>query len=335
MVSVNEARLALHAGFEPKDIMFTSNSVSIDEVAEAVALGIHINLDNLSILEKFGKRFGSSYPCCVRLNPGILAGGNLKISTGHNKSKFGIPVAQLAEVKELANRYQILITGLHIHTGSEITDVDVFMKMAEILFSWALDFPRVTVLDFGGGFKVPYKPGDVETDMKKLGEKINGAFADFASKTGRELEMWIEPGKFIVSEAGLLLTEVTVLKKNPNITFVGVNTGLNHLLRPMMYDAFHEIVNITNPLGALNTYTVVGNICETDTLGADRPLNEVREGDVLAIKNAGAYGFSMASQYNARVRPAELLITKGKAHLIRQRETLEDLMRGQILIDDL
>jgi len=330
VVSMNEARIALKAGFEPADIMFTSNSVHIDEIAEAVEAGIHVNMDNLSVLEKFGQRFGNRVGCCIRLNPGILAGGNLKISTGHSKSKFGIPVAQLPDVKKLVAQYNLRITGLHIHTGSEITDVDVFRKMADILFDWASQFPDVQVLDFGGGFKVPYKEGDKETDVNALGAAINEAFRTFRENTGRNLEMWIEPGKFLVSEAGYLITEVTVVKNNPNITFVGVNSGLNHLIRPMMYDAYHEIVNVSNPSAPKKTYTVVGNICETDTLGADRELNEVREGDLLVLKNAGAYGYAMASNYNSRLRPAEVLVLNGRAHLVRQRDTLDDLLRGQL-----
>lgn len=330
VVSVNEARIALRAGFKPTDIMFTSNNVAIEEIQEAIDLGIHVNLDNLSILQKFGERFGSSYPCCIRLNPGILAGGNYKISTGHSKSKFGIPIAQLQQIQDLVSKFNIRITGLHIHTGSEIADVDVFLKMAEILFDWALQFPNVTVLDFGGGFKVAYKPGEEVMNIAAFGERVNAAFQDFQNRTGRKLEMWVEPGKYIVSEAGYLLTTVTILKNNPSITFLGVNSGLNHLIRPMMYDAYHDIVNISNPNGKPQIYTVVGNVCETDTLGADRELPETSEGDILVLKNAGAYGYAMASNYNSRLRPAEVLIHDGTARLIRHRDTLEDILRGQV-----
>jgi diaminopimelate decarboxylase len=330
VVSVNEAHIALRSGFETKDIMFTSNSVSIDEIAQAVDLGIYINLDNLSILEQFGKKFGDSYPCCLRLNPSIMAGGNLKISTGHSQSKFGIPVEQIDLIRQLVSKYKIKINGLHIHTGSEIKDVEVFMKMADILFDLAVDFSDLEFLDFGGGFKVAYKDEDQITDIPALGEKINHAFKTFNEKYRRNLELWIEPGKFIVSDAGYLLTKVNIVKKNPTITFIGVDSGLNHLIRPMMYDSYHEIVNVSNPYGEKHVYTVVGNICETDTLGSNRSMNEVREGDLLAIKNAGAYGFSMASNYNSRFRPAEVLIINGEARLIRKRDTLEDILRGQI-----
>jgi len=330
VVSVNEAQIALRAGFTPSDIMFTSNSVSLDEISAAVALGIFINMDNLSILEKFGGKFGSSYPCCIRLNPGIMAGGHIKISTGHSQSKFGIPIEQIDEIKAIIDRHKLVVNGLHIHTGSELKDVDVFMKMASILFELAVDFPYLKFLDFGGGLKVAYRADDTVTDIQALGKKLNQSFSDFQQRHGRKLSLWMEPGKFIVSEAGLLLAQTTVVKKNPNITFIGVDTGLNHLIRPMMYDAYHEIINISNPSGDKHTYTVVGNICETDTLGSDRELHEVREGDFIAFCNAGAYGFAMASNYNSRFRPAEVLIWKGEAKLIRQRDTLDDILRGQI-----
>lgn len=330
VVSIQEAHLALGAGFLPHEIMYTPNCVDFSEIVEGVDLGMNINLDNLSVLEKFGKKYGDSYPCCVRLNPHIMAGGNYKISTGHSNSKFGISVYQLPQIMELAAKHKIVINGLHIHTGSEITETEVFLKMAEILFGIARDFPSLKFIDFGGGFKVAYKEGDMVTNVYDLGLKLGKAFKEFYLSYGRKLELWIEPGKFLVSGAGNLLVRTNVVKSTPSVTFVGVNSGLNQLIRPMMYDAYHEIVNISNPTGSQKVYTVVGNICETDTLGSDRKLNEVREGDLLAIKNAGAYGYSMASNYNSRFRPAEVLIIDGEAKLIRRRDTLEDILRGQI-----
>lgn len=333
VVSIQEAELALGAGFSPNEIMFTPNCVDFEEIVAGVELGLNINLDNLSVLEKFGKKYGNSVPCCVRLNPHIMAGGNYKISTGHSNSKFGISVYQLPEIMQLATRYQIVINGLHIHTGSEITETDVFLKMAEILFGIARDFPALTFIDFGGGFKVAYKAGDLVTNVYDLGLKLGKAFKGFYQSYGRKLELWIEPGKYLVSEAGYLFVKTNVVKSTPSVTFAGVNSGLNHLIRPMMYEAYHDIINVSNPTGTQKVYTVVGNICETDTLGADRKLNEVREGDILAIKNAGAYGYSMASNYNSRLRPAEVLIYNGEAKLIRKRDTLDDLLRGQVVID--
>ncbi|MBX2899425.1 MAG: diaminopimelate decarboxylase [Cyclobacteriaceae bacterium] len=330
VVSLQEAHLALGAGFAPAEIMFTPNCVDFEEIVAGVELGLTINLDNLSVLEKFGKKYGSTVPCCVRLNPHIMAGGNYKISTGHSNSKFGISVYQLPEIMQLADKYQIVINGLHIHTGSEITETEVFLKMAEILFGIARDFPALKFIDFGGGFKVAYKPGDMITNVYDLGLKLSKAFTEFYHSYGRKLELWVEPGKYLVSEAGYLIVKTNVVKATPSVTFAGVNSGLNHLIRPMMYDAYHEIVNVSNPTGTQKVYTVVGNICETDTLGADRKLNEVREGDLLVFKNAGAYGYSMASNYNSRLRPAEVLLFHGEAKLIRRRDTLEDLLRGQI-----
>jgi diaminopimelate decarboxylase len=333
VVSINEAKLAMKAGFEAGEIMFTSNCIDIREVVEGVELGLNINLDNLSILQKFGEKYGNTYPCCLRLNPGILAGGNYKISTGHKLSKFGIPIEQLAEINRLIDHYKIRVNGLHIHTGSDISDKDVFMKMADVLFDWAKQFPDVEFLDFGGGFKVAYKDGDKMADIDAIGSELEKRFAQFQKETGRKLQMWAEPGKYIVSESGYLFAKTNVVKKNPAITFVGVDSGLNHLIRPMMYDAYHEIVNTSNPTGLLHIYTIVGNVCETDTLGADRQLNEVREGDLIVMKNAGAYGYSMASNYNSRSRPAEVLVLNGKAQLIRKRDTLEDIMRNQVVVD--
>jgi diaminopimelate decarboxylase len=332
-VSIQEAQLALGAGFEEEEIQFTPNCVDFSEIVAGIDAGLCINLDNLSVLEKFGKKYGSTYPCGLRLNPHIMAGGNYKISTGHGNSKFGISVYQLPQIMQLVAQYKIVVNGLHIHTGSEITETEVFLKMAEILFGVARDFPELKFIDFGSGFKVAYKEGDHTTNIYDLGLKLGKAFKEFYSSYGKQLELWIEPGKYVVSEAGYLLVNANVIKATPSVTFVGVDSGLNHLIRPMMYDAYHEIVNVSNLSGLQKIYTVVGNICETDTLGADRKLNEVREGDLLAVKNAGAYGYAMASNYNSRFRPAEVLIWNGKAQLIRKRDTLDDLLRNQVVAD--
>ncbi len=333
VVSIQEGHLALRAGFKPNQVMYTPSGVDFAEIVEGVKLGFTMNLDSLSALEKYGEKYKGAYPCSIRLNPHILAGGNYKISTGHSNSKFGISVFQLPDIHEVVKKHGIKVNGLHIHTGSDITESEVFLKMAEILFGVALDFPHLRFIDFGSGFKVAYKEGDIVTNVYDLGLKLTRVFNEFCQRYGRKLELHFEPGKFIVSEAGVLLVKVTVVKPTPSLTFVGVDSGLNHLLRPMMYDAYHDIVNISNPKGSLKLYTVVGYICETDTFGSDRKLNEVREGDILAIKNAGAYGFSMASNYNSRLRPAEVLLINGQAKLIREREKLEDLWRNQPQID--
>lgn len=333
VVSIQEARLGMKAGFTASEIMYTPSGVSFKEIQEAIELGVQLNLDNLSLLEDVGKTYGHSVPCCLRLNPNLMAGGNAKISVGHNRSKFGIPASKLEDIQRLVATYHININGLHIHTGSDIVDVDVFMAGAELLFNTAIKFPDLQFIDFGSGFKVPYKPADKFTKVDLLGERLIEKFEAFCKEYGRPLEMWFEPGKFIVSESGYLLAQVNVVKQNPGVTFVGLNTGLNHLIRPMMYDAHHEIVNISNPEGTREIYDVVGYICETDTFASNCELSEVRRNDVLAILNAGAYGFSMASNYNGRFRPAEVLIYQGKPHLIRKRESFEDLLRNQIEIN--
>lgn len=329
-VSINEVKLGLLAGFEPNQIIFTPNCIGIDEIKEAVELGVHINIDNISILEQFGAIYGNSVPCCIRLNPHIMAGGNSKISTGHIDSKFGISIYQLRHVVRVVKSNNMLITGLHMHTGSDILDAGVFLQGAEILFDCAKDFADLTFIDFGSGFKVAYKDGDVTTDIEELGQVLGNRFLEFCKEYGRELELWFEPGKFLVSEAGYFLVKSNVIKQTTATVFVGVDSGLNHLIRPMLYDSYHEIVNISNPSGKQRIYTIVGNICETDTFGWDRKLNEVHEGDILCFKNAGAYGITMASNYNARLKPAEVLIYQGKTHLIRQRETMENLTQNEV-----
>jgi len=220
-----------------------------------------------------------------------------------------------------------------MHSGSDILDADVFLRAADILFSVAKDFKDLEFLDFGSGFKVKYREHDIVTNIFDLGKKLGDTFNQFCIDYGSELEIWFEPGKFIVSEAGLLLVRTNVIKTTPATVFAGVDSGMNHLLRPMMYDAYHEIINLSNPEGTGRVYTVVGYICETDTFGFDRKISEIREGDILAIKNAGAYGFSMASNYNSRLKPAEVLILNGKTKLIRKRETIDDLLRNQVEID--
>lgn len=327
--SINEAKLALHVGFTPDQVLYTSNSVSFEEISEAVSLGIHVNIDSLSNLEKFGAKYGNTYPVGVRVRPNIMAGGNLKISTGHDKSKFGIPVTELTLLKEIQAKYNINIATLHIHTGSEIKDVKVFLQSAEVFEQLLPHFPSVNVLDFGGGFKVPYQPGEKGTDMAMLGVEVNKVMAKLAAQFGRPLTAWFEPGKYIVSEAGFFVAKVNVLKQSGDIQFAGIDTGLNHLIRPMFYDSYHHIDNLTHPDKPLQEYAVVGNICETDTFAWDRPIPTIEEGDLLVFYNAGAYGYEMASNYNARYKPAQVLIENGNAKLISRRDTFEDLLSLQ------
>ena len=330
-VSIQEVWLGLKAGFTPEEIIYTPNCVSMEEIDLAVKEGVMINIDNISILEQFGLKYGNTVPICIRINPHVMAGGNINISTGHIDSKFGISIYQMRHVDRVVKNTGLNVIGLHMHTGSDIVDVDIFLRAADILFEQAEHFPDLTFIDFGSGFKVPYKPDDHSTDIEELGEKLTARFKEFCTEYGRELELWFEPGKFLVSQAGTFLVKVNVLKQTTAAMFVGVDSGLNHLIRPMLYNGYHHITNVSNPNGALRLYAVVGYICETDTFGWDRKLNEVREGDILAFNNAGAYGMTMASNYNSRFRPAEVLIKHGKAELIRRRETLDDILRNQVL----
>ncbi|REJ83074.1 MAG: diaminopimelate decarboxylase [Bacteroidetes bacterium] len=329
-VSIQEVWLGLHAGYEPSEILFTPNGVSFDEIKLGVEAGVVINIDNIAILEHFGHEYGNKVPCCIRLNPHIVAGGNQHIQTGHIDSKFGISVHQLRHVERIVKTYDIRVNGLHVHTGSEILDAGVFLRAAELMFESARHFEHLQFIDFGSGFKVAYKDDDVTTDIEELGQKLGKRFREFCDQYGSELELWFEPGKFLVSESGVLLVKVNTVKQTMATVFAGVDSGQNHLIRPMFYDAYHHIVNISNPTGKPRVYTVVGYICETDTFAWDRKINEIREGDILAIMNAGAYGFTMSNNYNSRFRPAEVLVYNGKAQLIRRRETLEDLLNTQV-----
>ena len=329
--SINEVKLALHAGVPPQKILYTSNGISFEEIQEAAEAGIHINIDSLSNLQKFGKKYGDSYPVGVRIRPNILAGGNLKISTGHERSKFGVPIDQLDVLKSIVDEHRIKIKTLHIHTGSDIKDADVFVHGIKVLSELVPHFPHLEIIDLGGGFKVPYEPEDEETDIALIAAKLKKYLDTHLFQNGKKYELWFEPGKYLVSECGYLITQVNVVKDNGTQIFAGVNSGLNHLIRPMMYDAYHHVVNISNPEGAEKVYTVTGYICETDNLANDRLLHEVREGDYLVFYNAGAYGFEMSSNYNARYKPAEILVKNGKPHLIRKADVFEDLLRNQVL----
>jgi diaminopimelate decarboxylase len=330
-VSINEVKLGLKAGFEPKEILFTPNCVAFDEIKEAVALGVNINIDSISMLELFGNYYGDSYPICIRINPHIEAGGNYKISTGHIDSKFGISIHQIRHIVRVVKTTKLHIQGLHMHTGSEIKDINVFLQALEVLLSVAEHFTELEFLDLGSGFKVPYKDEDRETDIKSLGQKLNVAIKEFEKEYGKPLEIWFEPGKYLVSECGYFVVSANVIKQTTATVFVGVNSGFNHLIRPMFYDSYHRISNISNPNGAERIYTVVGNICETDTFAWDRVLNEVREEDYLVFHNAGAYGFEMSSNFNSRLKPAEVMVKDGKFSLIRKREVFEDLLAGQVV----
>jgi len=331
-VSIQEVKLGLHAGFAPEQIIFTPNGVSMEEIEEAASLGVQLNIDNLSILEQFGSKH-PQVPVCIRINPHVMAGGNSKISVGHIDSKFGISIHQVPHILRIVENTKMHINGIHMHTGSDILDIDVFLYAAEILFDAAKHFRELKFIDFGSGFKVPYKEGDIQTDIEELGEKLSQRFLEFCKLYGRDLTLAFEPGKFLVSEAGFFLVKVNVVKQTTSTVFAGIDSGFNHLIRPMFYGATHFIENISNPEGKKRFYSVVGYICETDTFASNRQIAEISEGDILCFRNAGAYCYTMASNYNSRPRPAEVLWIDGQAKLIRKAETLEDLLRNQVEID--
>jgi diaminopimelate decarboxylase len=328
-VSIQEVQLGLAAGFEPQAIIYTPNGVSLKEIEEVAKMGVQINIDNLSLLEQFGTRHPKT-PVCIRINPHVMAGGNSNISVGHIDSKFGISIHQIPHLLRIVENTAMNINGIHMHTGSDILDIDVFLHAAEILFDTAKHFKNLEFLDFGSGFKVPYQQNDIETNIEELGEKLSKRFIDFCKEYGRDLQLIFEPGKFLVSQAGHFVTQVNVIKQTTSTVFAQVDSGFNHLIRPMLYGSYHHIENLSNPKGKERFYSVVGYICETDTFGSNRKIAEITEGDLLVFRNCGAYCFSMASNYNSRYRPAEVLWYEGKAHLIRIRETFEDILHNQV-----
>jgi len=331
-VSIQEVEIGIKTGFKASDIIFTPNCVSLDEIEKGVEMGVHINIDNLSMLEQFGHKYGSKVPVCVRINPHIMGGGHTKISTGHIDSKFGISIYQLPHLLRVIETNNMKVEGIHMHTGSDILDIEVFLKGTEILLDAAKNFPDLQYVDFGSGFKVPYKEDDIATNIEDLGERLGSTFKDFCIGYGRNLTLMFEPGKFLVSEGGYFFAKVNVIKHTTATVFAGIDSGLNHLIRPMFYDAYHHIINISKPKAKTRIYTVVGYICETDTFGWNRKINEISEGDILGFYNAGAYCFAMSSNYNSRFRPPEVMIYKGKDYLIRKRETIDDLLRNQVKV---
>ncbi|CAM1343653.1 diaminopimelate decarboxylase [Tenacibaculum amylolyticum] len=330
-VSIQEVKLGLIAGFEPKNIIYTPNGVSLKEIEDVAKLGVQINIDNLSILELFGQKH-PEIPVCIRINPHVMAGGNSKISVGHIDSKFGISIHQVPHIKRVVENTGMHINGIHMHTGSDILDVDTFLMATEILFDVAKQFKSIEFIDFGSGFKVPYKIGDISTNIEELGTHLSKRFNAFCKEYGKDLTLMFEPGKFLVSEAGYFLASVNVIKQTTSTVFAGIDSGLNHLIRPMFYNSYHFIENLSNPKGRERFYSIVGYICETDTFGTNRRINEIREDDVLCFSNAGAYCFSMASNYNSRYRPPEVMIHEGKDYLIRKRETFDDILKNQEIV---
>ena len=243
-VSIQEVQLGLKAGFKAENIIFTPNGVSMNEIEKVASLGVQINIDNLTILEQFGTKY-QDIPVCIRINPHVMAGGNSNISVGHIDSKFGISIHQIPHILRIVENTKMHINGVHMHTGSDILDIEVFLHAAEILFETASKFNDLDFIDFGSGFKVPYKFGDIETNIEELGEKLSKRFHSFCKTYGKDLELAFEPGKFLVSEAGYFLTKVNAIKQTTSTVFAQVDSGFNHLIRPMLYGSHHEIINIS------------------------------------------------------------------------------------------
>ena len=354
-VSIPEIKMGLELGFKPSEMVFTPNIVSFEEVRDAVDIGVPVNIENLQNLESFGIHYGNKVGCCIRLNPNLVdeveqgQTGDLdfsavnkehydevdseKVSAWHNQSKFGISMSQYDLLLQIIEKYDIRIEGVHLHSSHVILNKEVFVKGVQTVFEIASKFKDLRYVDFGGGIMVKHKADDVVIELDDVGPLFEEEYKRFCERIGKKIEVWFEPGRFLISEAGFLLTKTTVLKTNGHIDFVGVDTGFNHLLRPMMYNAYHEITNISNPKGELKQYNIVGNLCEIDNLGTQRILNEVSVNDLLVIHNAGAYGFSMSSNYNSKFKPAEVLIHNKEAKLIRKRQSYNDLLANQIEID--
>ena len=311
-VSPGEIAVAKRVGVSTSQMTFTCCSIDEKELVSVVKQGVRVYLDSLHQVEVFGKHFPGK-EISVRLNLQIGAGHHSHVITGGPDSKFCVDNTHLEELKKLAARYRLRIVGLHQHIGSNILSDTILLKAMRVLFDTALLFPDLKHLDFGGGFGVPYKPDEKKLDIKKFSIKAKKLISNFTKKYGKKVEMSFEPGRYLVAEAGNLLVEVNDVKYNPTKTFVGVNSGFNHLVRPAMYGSYHEIINLNNTSGKKEKVTIAGNVCESgDVFAKNRMLPKSTIGDILTIKNAGAYGYAMSSDYNSRPKPKEFLKLSNK-----------------------
>lgn len=329
-VSPADVILALKCGFRPEQVLFTANRTTEEEMELVHDLGVLCNLGSLSQLRKYGAAYPGSR-VCIRLNPGVVAGENAFVSTAGENKKFGIAIECIDEILGLVRQYDLKVVGFHEHTGSGIPEF-VHMKQGAWNLLAALDpveFPDLEFVDFGGGFRVPYREDEPVVDYAAFGEEMSTLFAEFCKCYGRRLDMYFEPGKFLVAEAGTLLVTVTDLVTTRDKKLAGVNSGFPQLIRPMFYGAWHEVRNVSNPDGPTHTYDVVGNICESgDCFATDRDIPEIREGDVLAIETAGAYCYSMGGHYNLRPMPAEVLQDGDRLALVTRRQSHAELAAG-------
>ena len=325
-MSIGEIEMDLRAGFSPKDIMFIANNISEEEMAYAIEKNICISLDSLSQIETFG-RIAKGKEIFIRLNPGMGVGHHKKVITG-GKSKFGIPFENIDEAIKLSKKYNLSIVGINQHIGSLFLDDIEYIEACKKLLDVASRFEKLQVIDFGGGFGVPYK-GEQRLDINNLGQKLDNMLEKYVEKTGKMPVVKVEPGRYIVAESGILLGTVLAVKENYGVKYVGTDIGFNVFMRPVLYNSFHSI-EVYNDENQKEMVTVVGNICESgDILAEDRILPRMEVGDIFGIKNVGAYGFSMSSNYNARLKPAEVLIENNKERVIRKRETIQQLFLNE------
>lgn len=324
------------AGFKSDEILFITNNVSAEEMQFAIDRNITISVDSLSQLETFGKICPGG-KICVRFNPGVGAGHHEKVVTGGKKTKFGVEPTCIQEVKELLKQYNLKLIGINQHIGSLFMEGTKYIEGINSLLQIAKNFPDLDFIDLGGGFGIPYnkQEGQERLDLIALGKKLDEVLFHFAKEYGKNLLFKVEPGRYISAESCVLLGTVHAIKKNYGVKYVGTDLGFNVLKRPIMYDSHHDVEIYRNndlPSITKEAVTIVGNICESgDIIAKERTLPEIFEGDILGIMDAGAYGYCMASNYNNRLRPAEVLITtSGTAQLIRRRDTYEDLVKNFI-----
>jgi diaminopimelate decarboxylase len=328
-VSIEEVMIGLKCGFNKDEILYTPNGVSFEEIKEVFKLGVKINLDSIESIKDFVNEFGNQ-SITVRINPGIYAGGNDNVSVGHSESKFGIPEERIDELLDMEKKGKIKITGLHIHTGSDITKNNQFKEGVKKIFSIARDFKNIETIDLGGGIKIPYYKNDTSTNLNDYVKEVLKEQKKFELEFKKKLKLIFEPGKFLVSDCGFFLTKVNYIKSTKTKDFLQIDSGFNHLLRPTLYGSHHEIINISNPLGEKKEYDIVGYICEKDTFAEKRKISNTSKGDLICFKNAGAYGFNMSSNYNSRLKPSEVCIYNNKILKIREAQSLSDLLLGQI-----
>lgn len=333
-VSPLEVRLCLEVGFGPEQIIFTGNNTSAEEMGYCLERGVPINVGSLEELDRYGG-LSPGGRVALRINPDVGGGHHRHVITGGPRSKFGIYHTQAAAIHELLRRHRLTLIGIHSHIGTGILEPAQMLEAMEITLGTAAGFEGLEFIDFGGGFSIPYRPGEQPLDLPALGAAMCERFADFCRTYGRPLKMKLEPGRFLVAQAGTLLARVTAISTTPEFTFVGTDTGFNHLLRPALYGAHHEVVNASAVEGQPREVVVAGNICESGdvfTQGPQgmeaRPLADPRTGHLLALRDAGAYGMALASNYNLRARPAEVLVHQGQARLIRRRESYEQMTAG-------